>query len=102
MEASSDGFHRQTTEWGHQMCFIGVDETYKNGNEPYALLLNSWGDVHGELKDFADSSIKLPQGVLRIRRSDAEKHIRAGETFAYSNFDGFPAQKLDKSRFLMI
>lgn len=44
MEPSSDGFHRQTTNWNHQMCFFGVDDGYKNGEEPYALLLNNWDD----------------------------------------------------------
>lgn len=98
MQASPDGFFRQTTSWSHQMCFIASDETYK---EPYALLLNNWGDVHGHLKDFADGH-DLPQGVLRIRRSDAEKHIAAGETFAYSHMALFIEQDLDKSLFDLI
>jgi hypothetical protein len=101
MEASNDGFHDQTTSWGHQMCFIGVDETYQNGNDPYAIILNNWGDVHGHLKDF-ETGEDLPIGVLRVRRADAEKHIAAGETYAYSNFVGFPEQKLDKALFKLI
>jgi hypothetical protein len=99
MEASSDGFHRQTTSWSHQMCFIGVDETY---TEPYAIILNNWGDVHGHLKDFQTTSEDLPVGVLRVRKADAMKHIQAGETFAYSQFDGFPDTPLDKKLFLMV
>jgi len=99
MEPSSDGFHRQTTNWAHQMCFIGVDETYQDDH--YALLLNNWGDVHGRLKDF-ETGEDLPKGVLRVRRKDVEKHIRAGETFAYSQFNGFPEQKLDKALFLLV
>jgi hypothetical protein len=99
MEPSSDGFHRQTANWGHQMCIAGVDETY---SEPYGLILNSWGDVHGHLKDFQNSSESLPVGVLRVRRADIEKHIRAGETFAFSQFDGFPEQGLDKALFMLV
>lgn len=102
MEPGRDGFHRQTDTWAHQMAFIGVDETYKNGDEPYALILNNWGDVHGHLRDFEDSSEDLPLGVLRVRRRDAEKHLRAGETFAYSQFQGFPEQKLDRALFKLI
>lgn len=99
MEASSDGFFSQNDSWSHQMCFIGVDNTYKNGEEPYALILNSWGeDAHGHLKDF-ETGDPIPGGILRVRRKDAEKHIRAGETYAASNFVGFPEQKLDKSLF---
>lgn len=98
MEPGSDGFHRQTQNWGHQMCFIGADETY---SEPYAIILNSWADCHGHLKDF-ESSEDLPIGVLRVRRADAEKHINAGETFAYSQFDGFPEQDLDAKLFKVV
>lgn len=98
MEASSDGFHRQTDEWGHQMAFIGVDD---NVQDPYAILLNSWADAHGRLKDFT-TGVDLPIGVLRVRRKDAEKHIRAGETFAYSNFEGFPEQLIDKALFMLV
>lgn len=102
MGASSDGFHRQTTSWSHAMTIVGTDETYKNGDEPYALILNSWGlDAHGILKDF-ETGDELPGGMLRVRRNDIEKHIRAGETYAFSNFSGFPEQKLDKSLFKLI
>lgn len=98
MEASADGFHRYTTNWSHQMCFIGVDD---NDRDPYALILNNWGDCHGHLKDFATGE-DLPVGVLRVRRQDAERHIAAGETYAYSNFDGFPEQLLDKALFSLM
>lgn len=95
MEASSDGFHRQTTTWNHQMCFIGVDD---RENDPYAILLNSWADAHGHLKDF-DTGEALPIGVLRVRKADVLKHIRQGETYAYSQFDGFPEQDIDEKLF---
>lgn len=95
MEASSDGFHRQTTSWAHQMCFIGVDD---NDTDPYALLLNNWGDAHGRLKDF-DTGEDLPIGILRVRRKDVEKHIRQEETYAYKNFDAEKAALIDKSLF---
>ena len=98
MTAANDGFHRQTDNWGHQMCFIGVDD---RASDPYAIIVNSWGDAHGELKDFNTGEV-LPVGTLRVRKKDAEKHIRAGETFAYSNFDGFPEQLIDKKLFMLI
>lgn len=98
MEAGRDGFHAQTTSWGHQMSFIGIDD---NDKDPYALILNNWGDVHGHLKDF-DTQEDLPLGVLRVRRKDAEKHIRAEETFAMSDFDGMKEQDLEKALFMLI
>lgn len=98
MEPSSDGFHKQTDSWSHQMCFIGVDD---NDKDPYALLLNSWGDSHGHLKDF-DNGEDLPTGVLRVRRADALKHIKAKETYAYSQFDGFPTQRIEQALLMLI
>lgn len=92
MEASSDGFHRQTTQWNHQMMIYFACNTYKNGEEPYGLILNSWADAHGRLKDFVTGE-ELPIGTLRVRRKDIEKMLRANETFAFSQYDGFPGQK---------
>ena len=101
MEPSSDGFHRQTDSWAHQMCIIGVDDGYKNGSDPYAIILNSWGDAHGSMKDFTTGE-PLPVGTLRVRRKDIEKHLRQDETYAYSNFDGFPEQLIDKALFMLV
>jgi hypothetical protein len=98
MEAGSDGFHQASGSWSHQMCFIGVDDEYST---PYALILNNWGDVHGRLKSF-DGNEDLPVGVLRIKKSVAERMINAGETFAYSNFDGFPAQDIAENLFKVV
>lgn len=99
MEANSDGFHRRGPAWGHQMCFIAVGFV----PEEYAIILNNWGDVHGRLKDFDDSS-DLPKGVLRVRRRDAEAHIQANETYAWSQYDGFPEQvdRLEKALFKVV
>lgn len=98
MEASSDGFHHRSGSWSHQMCFIGVGFA----PEPYAIILNNWGDCHGHLTDFDDKSITLPIGVLRVRQKDAESHINAGETYAWSQFDGFPQQAIDEALFKVI
>ena len=99
MEASSDGFHRQTTNWGHQMMIFFVDETYKNGEDPYCLILNNWGDVHGHLKDFDNPDETLPLGCLRVRRKDIEKHLAAQESYAYGEFEADKANLIDKTLF---
>ncbi len=100
MEAGSDGFHDARGSWAHQMCIVGVDDEY---SQPHAIILNSWGDSHGRLKDFTTGE-NLPVGVLRVRKSAIESMIRAGETFAFSNFEGFPDQevKLQKEMFKLI
>lgn len=98
MEPGRDGFHRRYKNWPHQMCIIGVDD---NEKDPYALILNSWGDVHGHLEDF-ETGEKLPVGVLRVRRADIARMLAAGDSYAYSQFDGFPEQRLDKSLFKLV
>lgn len=100
MEAGSDGFHDARGNWAHQMCIVGIDDEY---TEPYAIILNSWGDAHGRLKDF-NTGETLPVGVLRVRKRTIQNMINAGETFAFSNFEGFPDQeaKLNKELFKLI
>lgn len=98
MTAGQNGFHAQTANWAHQMCIVGIDDEY---SQPYAAILNSWGDVHGRLKDFHDGH-DWPIGIIRARRQDIEKMIRAQEVFAWSQFDGFPEQLLDKALFKLI
>jgi hypothetical protein len=88
MKAGSDGYHNPEGNWAHQMCIIGVDDEH---NDPYAIILNSWGDAHGQLTDFK-SGETLPVGCIRARKRVIEGIIRQGETFAFSNFDGFPGQ----------
>lgn len=88
MSPGSDGYHNPEGNWGHQMCIIGVDD---ESSDPFAIILNSWGDVMGSLKDFKTGD-KLPVGTIRARKRVIEGMIEQGETFAYSNFDGFPGQ----------
>lgn len=99
MEADSKGFHIASGNWAHQMCIMGVDDEHP---DPYALILNSWGDAHGRLKAFDNTSEDLPVGVLRVHRKSIESMIRAGETFAFSNFDGFPEQAIDEALFKIV
>jgi hypothetical protein len=79
-------------------CIVGVDD---ESTDPYAIILNSWGDAHGRLKDF-NTNEDLPIGVLRVRKRTIQNIINAGETFAYSNFEGFPEQPIEKELFKLI
>jgi hypothetical protein len=98
MSPGRDGFHAPSGTWAHQMCFIGVDDEH---SDPYAIILNSWGDAHGRLKDF-NTGEDLPIGVLRVRKRTVERMIAAQETFAFSNFEGFPEQPISKELFKLI
>lgn len=100
MQPDSAGFHRASGNWAHQMCIIGIDELYP---QEYCIILNSWGDVMGQLYDF-ETKEKLPVGCIRAKRSVVESMISSGgETFAYSNFKGFEDRsvKLEKALFKM-
>lgn len=73
--------------WAHQMCFIGVDD---GGGRPGCYCLNSWGaDAHGPPADDA------PPGGFWVDADVVTSMVRQDDSFAFSQFDGFPAQKLD-------
>lgn len=95
MAPRSDGFHHYSTHWGHQMCIIGVDD---DPSEPYACILNSWGDVMGTVKDFKTGDV-WPKGSLRVRKKDILEILKEQDSFAYSAFNGFPAQEIDREKF---
>ena len=98
MNQQSDGFHHREGIWGHCMMIAGVDPEYK---DPYACILNSWGDAHGEIKDFVTGE-SWPQGTLRVRKSDIEAILEQDDSFAYSGYNGFPSQELPDTFFSMI
>lgn len=100
MTPRSDGFNHHSTSWGHQMCLLMIDQG-GDGVEPHAGILNSWGDVHGKITDFR-TKVDWPVGTLRVRKQDIEGILESGDCWAFSNFDGFPAQKLPESYFDML
>lgn len=95
MLPQKDGFHHHSTKWPHAMCIIGVDD---DGVLPHACVLNEWGDAHGEIKDFKTGQV-WPKGTLRVRKEDILEILGEGDSFAYSAFDGFFAQEVDKDKF---
>jgi hypothetical protein len=75
---------RKTT-WNHQMMVPGWWDHPTLGEIFY--ILNSWGvDTHGTCPSGA------PPGGFWIRKADMEAIVRQEETFALSQFDGFPSQ----------
>jgi len=84
---------RRSGTWMHQMLWIDVDLT---GPDPAVLTWNSWSTTaHPRPED--DS----PPGSFWITLDDVEFMARQGDTFAISQFDGFPAQKLRVEDFLI-
>ena len=95
MLPDAKGFNQQSGRWGHQMCILDIDDEWP---EPYAIILNSWGNVHGKLYDFHDKT-QLPAGCLRITRKSLEGMISSGEVFAFCQYDQPKSQDVDASLF---
>lgn len=75
-------------KWAHQMCFVGVDD---DPARPGCYCLNSWGpDAHGP------PAGDEPPGGFWVDAATVDRMARTGDdAFAFSQFDGFPAQRLD-------
>lgn len=74
--------------WGHCMAWIACDDT---GSEPLFLVQNSWGKWNdGGHPEWGN----IPDGSFLIRAEVAAGMLAANGSYAFSNFDGFPLQKL--------
>lgn len=74
--------------WYHQMCVIGIDDST---SRPGGYIMNSWGaDWPGER-----SPDDAPAGGFWADADALDKIVRQGDSFAYSQFDGFPEQRPD-------
>lgn len=72
--------------WQHQMVFVGVDD---NPKRPGCYCLNSWGpNAHGKPVDDA------PPGGFWVDAEVVEYMVSQDDSWAFSQFDGFPEQKL--------
>jgi hypothetical protein len=78
---------RRQGSWSHCMCVDGYDGT---GSEPYFHVQNSWGE-NAHPKPIDDS----PPGGFWIRERDMDYIARQGDSWALSDFDGFPARLPD-------
>lgn len=78
---------RDGTRWMHQMCVIAYDGS---GQQPYFYVLNNWepsmhpAPLNGE-----------PPGGFWIEATTMQYIAAQGDSWAFSNFDGFPAQDID-------
>jgi hypothetical protein len=80
--------NRHSGSWGHQQSAHGWWNHPELGEIFY--IMNQWGqDAHGRCPTGA------PPGGYWIKKADADYQCRNGEVFAFSQFSGFPAQKID-------
>lgn len=84
----SKGFAKKSGSWAHAMAWIACDDT--NG-EPAFLVQNSWGKWNdGGHPQWGP----IPDGSFLIHADDAAGMLAQNGSYAFSNFDGFPLQKL--------
>lgn len=81
------GFLHRCGTWWHCMCLVAVDDTMRPG----CLCMNSWGPnwVGGPKRH------DQPDGSFWIDAETVNEICNQGDSFAISNYLGFPAQKID-------
>lgn len=80
----SEGFLTRSGRWMHAMLFAGYDDEYRR---PGALCFNSWGDfVAGPTRG------PQPRGTFWIDADTVDVMLRAGDSFAFSDYTGFPSK----------
>lgn len=84
----SKGFAKVSGSWAHAMAWIACDDT--NG-EPSFLIQNSWGLWNsGGHPEWGP----IPDGSFLIHADVAAGMLKQNGAYAFSDFDGFPPQKL--------
>ena len=82
------GFARTSGNWAHAMAWIACDDT--NGDLSF-LVQNSWGKWNdGGHPQWGP----IPDGSFLIHSDVAAGMLAQNGAYAFSNFDGFPVQKL--------
>ena len=82
------GIAKRSGSWAHAMAWIACDDT---GNEPLFLVQNSWGKWNdGGHPDWGP----IPDGSFLITSEVAANMLAQNGSYAFSEFDGFPVQKL--------
>ena len=79
---------RRNTRWMHQMCVIGFDGT--KGRKGRFYILNSWGP-----KAHPDPLNGEPPGGFWVEWEDMEYITQQGDSWAFSDLQGFQARDLN-------
>ena len=82
------GIARVSGSWAHCMAWVACDDT---GSETLFLVQNSWGKWNdGGHPDWGP----IPDGSFLITADVASNMLAQNGSYAFSEFDGFPLQKL--------
>lgn len=84
----NQGFAKKSGSWAHAMAWIACDDT---SGEPAFLVQNSWG----KWNDGGHPAWgPIPDGSFLIHADIAEGMLKQSGAYAFSDFNGFPPQKL--------
>jgi hypothetical protein len=83
----SDGFSKPSGSWSHCMLFWAV-----RWDKPGLLCQNSWANNWNKGPKWPEDQ---PDGSFWVEASVATKMLRQNDSFALSNFKGWPKQDLD-------
>jgi hypothetical protein len=83
-----NGIAKRSGSWAHCMAWVACDDT---GSEPLFLVQNSWGKWNdGGHPEWG----QIPDGSFLITSDAAAGMLAQNGSYAFSDFDGFPVQKL--------
>jgi hypothetical protein len=92
----ADGFCRASGTWMHQMAVIGVRFAEHGSPRDGGLVCNSWGNYVGGGKFPPDQ----PDGTFWASRTDLERILGQGDSYAVGSVDGFGFRDLDNAGWL--
>jgi hypothetical protein len=88
----SEGFAKASGSWAHCMLFMAVDDAHRR---PGLLCMNSWGPdwISGPKRH------DQPEGSFWCDAETADRMLRGQDSYAISNFSGYPAREIDHNPF---
>ena len=83
-----DGFASPMNTWNHQLMVAGMDDAFYR---PGVLIVNSWGLTWNN----GPKRHNQMDGTFWCDAEVIDRMLKAGDSWAYSNFDGFKPQTID-------
>ncbi len=96
MRRDSSGVVRRSGSWMHQMCILGLRWV---DDRPQFRIFNSWGDSAGGPDPGVDWDA-VSACSWWATTEDTAAILRQGDSYAFSDVQGFPAVELDWGRVL--
>ena len=82
--ADSEGLLRPGPKWRHSMLLVGIDT---KSEKQAGLIINSWGSNWWKGPKY---KLPTPDGGFWTDAKTIDRMLRQGESFALSNYKGYP------------